>query len=654
MKSDYSMKVLLLTGIAVLPSIVLAQDVVEPIDYDDISQFVWYEHQGSDSTIRDIVESRCANQEQWASLADNAAIANGKLVENSLVGSGDTILIPSCVNKLDEQIAEVQIQIREAEYRNAFENMIAFTDAGEDAGGGISGPARSTGGQEADKLQDALDKLEALKEKLNQLELLKQSELDRAGAVMDAAQVTFVEHVSTDDTCSEIDWDEKHVEIMNVLRYEIAAMLDKDFSPQTATIGLVDSGVISIGESLKEEHFRKNNGETRDGTRADYDDDDNRYIDDIFGTDFIPTVEGSGDRARDGSGNVHPHSGIGMESYIYSHGTQVSSVLLGGQESIDSNFVAEIRPIELVVANFIDPESSNNVQKTEKLPKALEYLSNRSSNVINLSLSSRKKVIPVLSSIQSNKDVLFVVAAGNSKDKTLGLRNLDEFNRYPASYGGKNEAVSNVLSVGSHTAQYMPADHSFWGQRVDIHAPGCNIKALSNADNFSKVTGTSFAAAWVSYAAGLLYYLHGEFDSLSPQIVKRRILASADYFVGLNGFSWTSAALNIPKALSLNRDVVVVGKEKPIFGKIENPDILYAFCKEDEIRNKLSNTILRVQMNIEEDGLRKVEFWDLEPDNSKIRKIRCNLANFAGEIKFVGGEKSMDVGGITSVVLSSY
>ncbi|MEZ5042487.1 MAG: S8 family peptidase [Saprospiraceae bacterium] len=139
-------------------------------------------------------------------------------------------------------------------------------------------------------------------------------------------------------------------------------------------------------------------------------------------------------------------------------------------------------------------------------------------------------------------NVLIVAAAGNDKE------NNDEPDdpTYPASFD-----LDNIISVAAADCYGELAEFSNYGaESVDIAAPGVNILSTYLGGLWALKSGTSQAAPFVSYTAGLLS-LMAPFDY---QQVKCAILSGAEHVSGLNGKVRTAGILNIPDAIAVFSD----------------------------------------------------------------------------------------------------
>lgn len=114
------------------------------------------------------------------------------------------------------------------------------------------------------------------------------------------------------------------------------------------------------------------------------------------------------------------------------------------------------------------------------------------------------------------KGILVVVAAGN-ENSNIDLKK-NQF--YPASY-----ELDNILVVNAHDKNYNIVSSSNWGKKVNITAPGHNIKSASLVSIIQKTsTGTSQATAFVSGVASLIKSYH---PHLNYKEVKNIIIDSA-------------------------------------------------------------------------------------------------------------------------------
>jgi len=171
--------------------------------------------------------------------------------------------------------------------------------------------------------------------------------------------------------------------------------------------------------------------------------------------------------------------------------------------------------------------------------KAINFAKNNGAKVINASYGGGG-----FSQIESDAIAsfpgIFVAAAGNGGSDFVGDNN-DVSNFYPCNYN-----LSNVVCVAASNQEDELASFSNYGtSSVDIAAPGVNILGIYRGD-YLYGNGTSFAAPFVSAAAGLAY---SNTPSASISDVRNLILSQADTVSTLDGNVSGNRRLNIAKML---------------------------------------------------------------------------------------------------------
>jgi len=176
---------------------------------------------------------------------------------------------------------------------------------------------------------------------------------------------------------------------------------------------------------------------------AGVDDDQNGYIDDIYGWDFI-------------NNNGYP---VDYDQ----HGTHVAGIIAAkGNNGIGVSGVmwsARIMPLR-----FLGVTGSGDVAKAAE---AIEYAADNGARIINASWGGNDYSSTLYNAIEyaRQKNVLVVAAAGN---ETMN-NDIDAF--YPASF-----SLSNIISVAATTQNDSIADFSNFGATsVDLGAPGVSI-----------------------------------------------------------------------------------------------------------------------------------------------------------------------------------
>jgi subtilisin family serine protease len=182
---------------------------------------------------------------------------------------------------------------------------------------------------------------------------------------------------------------------------------------------------------------------------------------------------------------------------------------------------------------------------TKDAIEAINYVIDRKKAGVNVRVISaswggtqRSRALEEVIQEAWKNDILFVAAAGNS------TVNNDRSPHYPSSY-------PNVLSVAALDRNDALARFSNYGVKsVAIAAPGVDILSTWLGNEYKEASGTSMATPVVSGVAALIV---AENPRLSVEQLKKRVLASADPIVALNGKVTTGGRINAAKAVSNNK-----------------------------------------------------------------------------------------------------
>ncbi|MGL1937255.1 MAG: S8 family serine peptidase [Fibrobacterales bacterium] len=274
----------------------------------------------------------------------------------------------------------------------------------------------------------------------------------------------------------------------------------------TTTVAIIDSGIDYDHPDLIDNLWTNPNEIADNGI----DDDNNGYIDDIHGWNFIDDTND----ARDNN----------------NHGSNVAGIIAakGG----NNQGVAGVAwNAQLVSLKFLD--GAGNGTSVGAL-QSIYYAVAANIPLINNSWGG-SSYSQMLKDAIDESDALFLCAAGNTGT------NADVNPIYPAAY-----TSDNVISVGSSTRLDWIADHSNYGVvSVDLMAPGESIYTTSRAFAYQTSHGTSMATPFVSGVAALAYSLN---PSLTAVQIKNLILDNADpigYFFGKSVTGGRLNALNV-------------------------------------------------------------------------------------------------------------
>jgi type VII secretion-associated serine protease mycosin len=198
-----------------------------------------------------------------------------------------------------------------------------------------------------------------------------------------------------------------------------------------------------------------------------------------------------------------------------SHGTAVASII-GADPANGIGFHGIAPGVKILPVRVTDRESDMQLTRTVApavLARGIVYAVDQGAKVVNLSMAGDRdeKAIRQAIAYAVRKDVVVVAAVGNRQNDTPGIQP-----SYPASYPG-------VLGVGAIDIAGARAN-SQTGPYVDIVAPGDGVLAATRRTGHMYVSGTSFAAPFVSATAALV---RSAWPELTAAQVIQRLRATA-------------------------------------------------------------------------------------------------------------------------------
>lgn len=276
-------------------------------------------------------------------------------------------------------------------------------------------------------------------------------------------------------------------------------------------IAVIDTGVDYTHPDLKAQ--MDVNTEELNG-KSGVDDDNNGYIDDVYGYDFAN---------KDGD----PQDGHG-------HGTHCAGVI--GASHNDAGVAGVMEDVKIVGIKFLTDGGSG---ETIDAIAAIDYAIKRGVHVMSNSWGGGDKEQSLEDAIKSAEaaGITFVAAAGNESTDN------DSTASYPANY-----EVSNVVSVGSYTASGTRSSFSNYGLKsVHVTAPGTNILSTYKRGGYTTMSGTSMATPHIAGVVGLLL---SKEPNLTPAEIRERLVNTSVKTSKLSTASVSGGRVDAYKALT--------------------------------------------------------------------------------------------------------
>lgn len=275
-------------------------------------------------------------------------------------------------------------------------------------------------------------------------------------------------------------------------------------------VGVLDTG-IDIDHSELKDSIYVNKKEIPDNG---IDDDQNGYIDDITGWDFMNS-----------DNTVYDNS---TEDF---HATLIAGIIAAKHDGKGINGIAPgVKILPLKFMNVNDGFTSDAIE-------AIRYAKNMGVKIINCSFGDTNYNYALEKEMRES-GILFVCAAGNDSD------NLDSYPKYPASFD-----IPNKITVAAVSNKGQICNFSNYGSMADVAAPGENILSTIPDGKFDYASGTSMAAPFVTSTAALLWSYN---PSYGFSKVKENIKSRVNKMEIQIGKIATSGIVNAAKAFYTN------------------------------------------------------------------------------------------------------
>jgi len=375
-------------------------------------------------------------------------------------------------------------------------------------------------------------------------------------------------------------------------------------------VAIVDSGLHFEHPDLQDNIFINENEIPDDGV----DNDNNGYIDDTHGWDFV---------------NAPELGSIALGDYLeqdnqpndeLNHGTHIAGIISATSNNAEGVCGISWNSKILIVRSGFKTLDGGYLQDDDAA-SGIIYAADMGADVINLSWGDTEysQIIADACYYAYNKGSIIVVAAGN-EGATASHQIV-----YPALY-------STTLAVGAVDKLKKRASFSSWGHQLDLVAPGQLVYStydMTEEDLYKEQSGTSMAAPFVCAAVALLLSVEPGLDFAE---VRGRLISSAQD-LGEEGFDevFGYGLLDVYSLLTDNNAPVIeiatpldnagLNSTFDIIGTVQCPNLWYYTVKYTSEEMPSSTDWIDVDSNISD--------YEEEVDNGLIAHfIVFNRHNF--------------------------
>jgi hypothetical protein len=284
---------------------------------------------------------------------------------------------------------------------------------------------------------------------------------------------------------------------------------------EDVVIAILDSGIDIDHPDLKDNIWVNKREIPGNGL----DDDNNGYIDDYDGWDFVRN-----------SPNPRPKFDEPYESGAIHHGTVVAGIAAAIGDN-HQGIIGLAWKSKIMALRVLNSQGTGSV---EAVIQAVNYAKNNGARIINLSFVGNSRSEFLAQALkQAWKDGLIIVAAAGN-ESTGQTEDLDLVPTYPICLDA-NDPDNYILGVGATDQLDRKAPFSNYGSKcIDIMAPGSRIYGLlvynQSIPGYNEYyggywSGTSVATPLVSATAALIKALN---PLLNNQQIRDIILSQAD------------------------------------------------------------------------------------------------------------------------------
>lgn len=303
---------------------------------------------------------------------------------------------------------------------------------------------------------------------------------------------------------------------------------------QKITVAIIDTGLDKYHDVFKS---RADGGtgavwvnQAEANGQPGVDDDQNGYVDDINGWNFISNTNNFYDDDN--------------------HGTHVAGIVVGAGQNIFARPLQESK-ILVMPLKFLGGTGSGS---TSNAIRAIYYAVNNGARVINNSWggSAYSRALHDAITWAYDNQVLVVSAAGNYAS------NNDSLPMYPANY----DVPSNLSIASTSSYDELSGFSNYGASTVHLGSPGESIESTIPGNRTIRMSGTSMATPFV---AGLAALAFREAPSLSGYQMKSLIVGTATSVNRLYGRVSSGARVDAANLIAASKTMVSTMASQPSY-----------------------------------------------------------------------------------------